>query len=403
MVKRPAVGLLGVVVIALAACADPDSAGTDLLFLQSGRAVTVVAAGSSNPSFRALAAAPSHDWSTVVQAVPSGKSTRVVAVDPTSGEESWSLSASGRLEVKVVSPDGGAAVLEPRGPRYMSNPSTTRLVIARRGSTRPETIELRGNFAPEAFSTDAQSLFVVQYLPARNPNRYQVRRLDLSTGAVDDVYSVDAELQEAMRGTARIQAMSPDGTRLYTLYTLRSRGTSHAFIHVLSLDELWAHCVDLPEAFAGAPQKATALTVAPDGKRLYVANARRRLLAEIDTEQLAVTRTATVDFAHGKGAHAAHGSGSALYLAGGTKVTVVETKDLDIVRSWGVDFPVTGLQPSAEDRSLYVGHRTRISVFDPSSGKSLGGIEPPGAGEIGILGKVIRPLGSVRTEIVCAC
>jgi outer membrane protein assembly factor BamB len=400
---RKSAGMVVVVALALAGCGSPEPKQTDLLYLQSGHTVSIVAAGDSREAFRAVPAVPSHDWSTVVRATRLGKSTRVVALDPSTGREVWARRAAGRLGVKAVSSDGNAAVLEPKGGRYLNNPTRTTFVIARRGSSAPEVIELKGNFAPEAFSTDTQSLFVVQYLPARNPDRYQVRRLDLGTGEVGDVFSVDAELQEAMRGTARIQAMSPDGTRLYTLYTLRNRGTSYAFIHVLSLDELWAHCVDLPEEFATAPQKVSALTVTPDGRHLYVANGRERMLAEVDTEELAVTRTATADFANGVGAHAVQSSASTLYLAGGTKVSVVDTEELEIVHWWEVDGPITGLQTRADDTSLYVGNTTAISVYDPASGKSLGHVDPPGGGAVGRLGPVTRGLEPARTEIVCAC
>ena len=396
--------LVTVVAAALAACGSPEPTQTDLLYLQSGDAISIVAAGDSRESFRAVTAVPSHDWSTVVKTEKEGESSvRVVALDPSTGQELWSQSATGRLAVKGVSSDGSTAVLEPKGDRYMNNPTRTKFVIARRNSSTPEVIELKGNFAPEAFSTDTQSLFVVQYLPARTPNRYQVRRLDLATGSVDDVYSVDAELQEAMRGTARIQAMSPDGTRLYTLYTLKNRGTSYAFIHVLSLDELWAHCVDLPEEFATAPQKVSALTVSPDGKHLYVANGREQILAEVDTEALTVARTAPVDFANGVGAHALQSSADSLYLAGGTKVSVVDLEDLEIDSWWEADGLITGLQARADDSRMYVGQTTGVAIFDPSSGMSLGHVDPPGTGTVGRLGPVARGLDPAREEFVCAC
>jgi ABC-type uncharacterized transport system permease subunit len=395
-------GIIAAVLLVLAACGTPEATETDLLYLQSGDTVSIVAAGDSSESFRADPAVPSPTWSTVVRTESLGRSVRVAALDPSTGKEMWSQSAPGKPAVKVVSSDGTAAALEPTGGRYMGNPTETKFLIARKGSSTPEVFELKGNFAPEAFSTDTQSLFVVQYFPARTPNRYQVRRLDLTTGEVGDVYSVDAELQEAMRGTARIQAMSPDGTRLYTLYTVRDRGSSYAFIHVLSLDELWAHCVDLPEEFATASQKMSAITVAPDGRHLYVVNGRERIVAEVDTESLAVTRTAPVDFANDNRAHAVT-SPARLYIAGGTKVTVVGLRDLGVVRSWEVDGPITGLQTRADDSRLYIGRTTGVEVFDPSTGKDVGNVDPPGVGAVGRLGPVTRGLEPARTKIVCAC
>ena len=56
------------------------------------------------------------------------------------------------------------------------------------------------------------------------------------------------QLQEPMRGTARAQAMAPDGRRLYTLYTRDATATepAEAFVHVLDLEHERATCVDLP-------------------------------------------------------------------------------------------------------------------------------------------------------------
>lgn len=405
MSKSAAAGILGIVVVVLGACGEPPVTGTDLLFLQSANGVTIVEPDGGPPSFRAAPALPSPDWSTVVRTLTGDGSTQIVAEDPSTGAEVWSQSAPGRLEVKALSSDGGVAVLEPAGPRYESNPTITRFVIARRGMNAPDTIKLAGNFAAEALSSDGQSLFVVQYFPARNPNRYQVRRLDLNTEKVSGVYTVDGHLQESMRGTARIQAMSPDGTRLYTLYTLRNSGTSYAFIHVLSLDEQWAHCIDLPPAFSESAHSATALTVSPDGSRLYVANAAGGMLAEVDTEDLAVVRTAALDLAFDADGrtHATHGSASNLYVSSGRRVVAIDSSKLAVTRSWDVDLAVTGLQEGSGGSKLYIGQGDEITVRDVSNGESLGLVDPPGIGTIGKLGKVIRSLDNVRTEIVCAC
>ncbi|MGH2787746.1 MAG: hypothetical protein ACRDJV_07525 [Actinomycetota bacterium] len=390
-------------VIALVSCGEAQPDAADTLFLQSRGGVTIVKAGGAEPLYRADSALPSHDWSKVVRTERVGNGTRVVAVHPSSGIELWSQLAPGRLDLKAVSRDGDLVVLEPGGSTYASNPRITKFVIVRR-SAAPETIDLDGNFAPEAFSTDGDNLFVVQYFPAGNPNRYQVRRLDLGSGKVHDVFSIDAKVQNAMRGTARIQAMSPDGGRLYTLYTLRQGGRSYAFIHVLNLDDrdLWAHCVDLPASFAQSAHAATALTVAPDGKQLYVANARADTVAVVDTRQLSVTRTATVDLDDGRGAYAAYGAESTLTVASGSDVVALGTRDLDVKHSWQMPLPVTGIQDGDGTR-LYVIQGQEIAILDRASGKRLGRIDPPGIDKTTTLGKVMRGLGAARTEFVCAC
>ncbi|MGH2694188.1 MAG: YncE family protein, partial [Actinomycetota bacterium] len=215
----------------------------------------------------------------------------------------------------------------------------------------------------------------------------------------------DADLQEAMGGTARIQAASPDGRRLYTLYTLPGPedGEDYAFIHVLSLDELWAHCIDLPAGFATSAESATALTVSPDGRRLYVANGATRTLAEIDTEALEVARTSTLDLGSGGIVHGAHDPDSTLYLARGRRVVAVDASGLTQRRAWVMPEKVRGLQVTPDARRLYVGLRQQVAVLDTVTGDRLEMIDPPGVRWIDQFGPVTRSVDPGRTEITCAC
>jgi hypothetical protein len=273
----------------------------------------------------------------------------------------------------------------------------------------PRTITRDGNYEPEAFSTDGQSLFVIKYIPARAPTSYQVRRLDLDTRRVEGVFTPDAHLQRAMGGTARIQAASPDGRRLYTLYTLdHEDGRQYAFIHVLSLDQLWAHCIDLPGEFATSPEAATALTVSPDGTRLYVANHAEAAVAQIDTSKLEVVRTETIHFGFGGGrAYAAHDSGSKLYLASGRRVARVDTTSLTEERSWLMKEKFRGLQAARDTKRLYVALRDRVAILRAATGEGIDTIDPPGVRRIDRFGPQMPSLDDSdpvgNGDIVCAC
>jgi hypothetical protein len=272
-----------------------DSAGGDVLFLRSGNDVAIVEAGARSPSFSGEAT-PSGDWSEVVRAVASRGSTTLVASDTSSGEPMWRQELDGRLRVKLVSAASDTVVLAPANQTHFNaGRHRTRLVIAGPARDEARSLTLEGNYEPEAVSVDGSTLFVIRYLPALRPNRYQVRQVDVATGEVGAVYTPDAELQQAMGGTARVQAASADGTRLYTLYTLDDGHSEHAFIHTLALDELWAHCIDLPAGFTTDAATATGLALSPDGARLYVANSSIGRLAEIDTSTLQVVRTASLD------------------------------------------------------------------------------------------------------------
>ncbi len=409
---------LGMTALLLAACGPQpgseqiEETTRDLLFLRSAQGVAVVEAGAASPTFQDAAAVPSRDWSTVVRSIPYRGSyegtTGVIAVDPSSGAERWERTITGNLEPKVVSDDGDLVALGPVRERYYRDGRTrTKLVIAGDQLAEPQTIELEGNYEPEAFSTDGGSLFLISYLPARAPTRYQIRRLDLRTERVEGVYTPDADLQRAMGGTARIQAASADGRRLYTLYTVGSarEGTRYAFIHVLSLDQLWAHCIDLPPEFATSAESSTALTVSPDGTRLYVANARVGALAEIDTDALEVTRSTTIELASKGESYGAHDPNSTLYFSSGRELIAVDASSLTEKRSWLMKENVRGLQTATDASRIYVGQKDRIDILDAEGGETLDSVNPPGVKRIEQFGPVTRPQDEVevRKDFTCAC
>jgi outer membrane protein assembly factor BamB len=398
-----------VVSLVLAGCArGPEGpggpAGTeDVLFVRTDRSVTLVRGLPDGHAVRLSGAVPSLDWSAVVQASTEDRVTTVTAVETSSGEGLWSQDVDGRFEAKVSSRHGALVALgETRHAAY-GRRSTTLVVVGE--ASEPRFFELDGNFEPEAFSTDGGSLFVIEYLPPTNPDSYRVRRLDLTTGEVVAVYTPDAHLQEAMEGNARIQAASPDGRRLYTLYSFRdTHGVRHAFIHVLDLDELWAHCIDLPSGFATSPQKAMALTVSPGGDRVYLADAAADVVAEVDTGTLSVVRTADVDFGvSGFPAQIVLGTDDVLYLSSGTRLLAVDPTSLSQRRSWYMTGDITGLQPSSDGSRLYVGLKDGIVMIDTASGRMLGTLTPADLGQIGQLGRSTRLPGEPPTDFTCAC
>lgn len=400
---RSLLALMGLVL--LAGCGSAQGTPvttTDVLFLQSAGGVTVVETGENSPTFDGADAVPSGNWSTVVRGDISGNSTRVVATDPSSGTDLWADVIEGRLSPQVISGDGTLVALSPKNERfYTYGRRHTKLVIA--GSSLPEarTIILDGNFEPEAFSTDGEDLFVVSYQPARAPSRYQVRILDLATGRVHGVYTPHDELQTSMGGTARIQAAGPDGDRLYTLYTVGGgMQPMHAFIHVLDLDQEWAHCIDMPDGFVTQSESATALTVSPDGKRLFAINSSTGAIAEIDTEALTVTRTSRSSFENGN-AFAVSGPDSTVYVSSGRYVEAFDGSSLDALWSVKMDEITRGLQVTTNGDKLYVGLRREVAALDVNSGKLLEVLDPPGIDKIKEFGPV---LDFEEEEIYkCAC
>jgi outer membrane protein assembly factor BamB len=399
--------LLGVTGVVLAACGGTSPpAPDDVLFLRSASGITLVRTQPKPEAVELTDAVPSTDWSTVVRAVRQGEDTRVTAHDASTGRELWSREVSGNLEVKVASEGGQMVALShPRQETgYPVGRSSTTLVLTGEGMTEPRTITVDGNIEPEAFSTDGGSLFVVEYLPPRAPTKYRVRRLDLGTERIEGVFTVDAELQEAMRGTARVQAASPDGRRLYTLYSLDHAHGTHMFVHVLSLDEQWAHCVDLPRAFETSSEKAIGLSVSPDGSRLFVADAKTGAVAEVDTQALVVSRSSHVDFQSERGpVFAAAGGDGRLYLGRGTRLIAVDAPTLHAERMWDMEERITGIQAGVDGARLYVGQKHGIVAFETGTGRRLGNLAIGDLDVIDSLGTSTRLLSVERTEVTCAC
>ena len=394
-------------VILLPACASEPSEqdryeSQDMLFLQTGAGIAIAPAGASSAEFQAPGAIPSADWSTVVRSKSRRGFTRVVAKDALSGTETWRSRAQGSLNLKIVSKDGGLAALGPTSekPSSIGRGKTVLTILGSTGSEK--IIELDGNYEPEAFSSDGENLFVVQYLPARAPTKYRVRNLDLESGKVVGVYTVDAELQESMRGTARVQATSLDGSRLYTLYTLRSQGEARSFVHVLDLDEKWAHCIDLPAGFERSPEIATSMTVSPEGDRLFIGNSESGSIAEVDTEALTVTRSSQVSYGLG-GPESMTMSRDHLFIASGRRLSAISLASFEEERSWSMKKRIKGLQVAADGYRLYVGQPASIELLDIETGERLKTFDPPGVDKINILGRTSPQPLEARANYVCAC
>jgi hypothetical protein len=413
--KEAAMGHLRTTFLTLAAasfvvsCGIPPTpvAGDDLLFI-SGRSggVAVLTPGASTPSFSGRNLTPSSNWNTVVRSYWRGNTTRLVASDPATGVHRWETVVGGFQRVKVVSGDGTLVATGPTDERsHFRGRGHTTLTVTGITRLEPRRFELEGNFEPEAFSTDGQSLFVVSYLPPRHPRNYQVRRLDLANGEVTGVYTPDAHLQQSMGGTARIQAASPDATRLYTLYTLQGSKNSEAraFVHVLDLDELWAHCIELPEGFESSDLNTAAITVSVDGKHAYLADSNTEALVEIDTTTLQVARTGTVDLDIGDGTHLVHSPDGTLYATSGFDVVAIDLETFEERSAWRMFSSIAGLQVGSDPGELFIGMDDRIIVLDSETGERLDSIDPAGVKNIGQLGQVAPPIAEEEEYFTCAC
>ncbi len=308
MAKRSAV-LVTLLAAALAAVAVgvalPDAAAEDarsLVLTTEGDIVAVdFERGESTPL--ASGAVASADGSRLYRARIADRDTIVEEIDAATAEVTTTTRVQGWLELRAVSPRGGAVALRQDltgGNAYHPGaPDTTTIVVVRSESAERRTYRLTGNFEPEAFSRDEDRLFLIEYWPPRTPDRYFVRQLHLDTGEVADVFSPEVGLEPEMRGRARGQAISPEGDFLYTLYALdagspslhdhHAGGETRAFIHVLSLTEDWSHCVFLSLPFGRDGGDAFGLGLSPDGTTLAAVDRVTGTIAVFDTTDHVVT------------------------------------------------------------------------------------------------------------------
>ena len=363
-------------------------------------------------------AALAHDRSTLFQASAVDDETVLTAFDPATTEEMQAQRIPGRLQIRVVSPQGDAvALMAPRTTNglYIPEPrDTTDIYIARTDGSTWRRYALDGNYEPEAFSVNTETLFLLKFLPADNPDHYEVHRLDLETGAVINEYTPEVGLDTWMKGHARSQVTAPDSRFLYTLYSLdqgedpikdpalEDSPDYHAFIHVISLEEEWSFCIFLPMPFGQRSVDSIGLAVSPDGTALAALDKRAGLLIEIDTAKLEISRRSMVGQypeADGPVPMAIDPAGI-IYLAEGPHVVSLEPEGRNSQAGMETAGIVRSMDLSDNGQFLRVAVPDRIHVIDLSTGQEVGGLLLPEAANQVILGPATKTKFEVFT---CAC
>jgi hypothetical protein len=399
---RKLVVALSVAALGTAACTHETGDGkpsqpvpreTLLLGTEAGPLVVEVPSGSL--LFERPGAVASLGGSWLLSATPSAGSTMLQTFDGADTEPASAVRLAGTLDVRVVAESGGAVALMdplPEGwdPEVPLPRSRTPIVVADpTGVMEPRTYDLRGNFEPEAFSTDDRRLFLIQHLPAEAPTVYRVTVLNLRTGRVVPVFGPFKGPAERMPGIRLQQVLSPNADQLYTLYSSARpgyaphhapvpNGATVSFVHVLSLQDGWAHCVGLPEELWDRPASEQAMATSPNGRLLYIADPTLGLVTVMDTASLEI-RTYTIDLSVSgvrRTSAVVSGDGSALFVATAGEqpgITRIDTDTFDVVRRWVTD-DVSGLGLSADGERLYVASDDRVEVMDATTGSDLAGV-----------------------------
>jgi DNA-binding beta-propeller fold protein YncE len=381
---RPALLAAAVLLLATACTRRDEPTPADLVFFATEQGITVADAGGAVIATDATVA--STDWRRLYTV----RGDELVSVDPATNRRLAATTVPRGLTARVVSTSGARVALTETdaGPR-----TRTRVVVADPAGAQPaRELDLAGNFEPEAFAADDAYLFVLEYLPADAPERYRVRRVELATGEVQPLLLRDKSLvppgaEEEMRGEGRQAVLSPDHSRLYTLYLHQgehqhtrdllpgSHATEgplvHAFVHVLSLTEGWAYCLDLPSPFGEHPAAAHALTISPDGGRLYLGEMTTNQVAVADTESLTLTRVATLTDEPGTtpASMATSPDGETLYLGAGNLLRRVDAVTLEERERWALPAPIRGIATHPDGDHLYVGQAEQVARVDTTTGE----------------------------------
>jgi outer membrane protein assembly factor BamB len=420
--------LVPAIALALAACtvevarqggepphsAADSSLASDVLLVTAGGDSVALNPATGDVLFQIAAAVPGADGTRLYSALADGGETVLRTLDAATGEVLSSTPLRGRLEVRVVSASGRSVALMQPLPQGLDawTPiprSRTQIIVSDpTGDREPRRYDLKGNYEPEAFSSDDSRLFLIQHLPAEAPVVYRVTALDLQSGGVEPVFGRFKSPPERMPGARLGQVLGPDGNQLYTLYSSRrpayvdhvhgatDKGVPVAFVHVLSLDEGWAFCAGVPKAFWGQPAGAQAVAASPDGARLYIVDSDRGHVSVMDTGTFDILRTEAVRI----GSAPPEGTWAMVAPDGGTLfvgsaaddsvVVAIDTSTFEPVARRPISGRASGIGLSRDGRRLYVSLGPRVALLDSHTGAELASVPFSGADSIV---QVSTPLG----------
>jgi len=370
----------------------------DLLFAATIGGLVAIDTVTGKSALPGPATLATHDWKQVVTTRPDAKGTRYTAEDPATGQVLIGGTVRDALEPRVVSPDGRLLALAtptPAGadPYRPAGRDRTTIVIADAAGERSR-LDLSGNLEPEAFSDDGRLLYVLDYLPPEQPDRYRVRAVDLATRTLTALWTRDKKsippgAEETMRGEGRQAVYDRSRKILFTLYTHQpdhqhtrdligaraDKPDVHAFVHSLNLEQGWAYCIDLPGPFGETAAAGHTIALAPYGHELYVASAASGVLARIDPGELVVKGVAL--FAGTEGAAASEATRTDQLVIGAGRRLVVQPVDGGAPNaSWQTRNPVRGLALCGS--RVYVGQDNAAVAYDLSSGREVSRVAVPG-------------------------
>jgi hypothetical protein len=284
-------------------------------------------------------------------------------------EDSFLL--DGRWRLAGVSPKGRYVALS----RRSADRSRTWIEIRSASGKPAHSLALRGDFEVETVSRDGERLFLIEHLRGNGSPRYLVRLFDLTRERLASAPLRGKGEPSVMAGLAWSGIGSPDGQWLLTLYLNTSR--SVAFVHALDLVRSSPLCIFLPTGDSFEELKGYGLTLSPNGKKLYAANAELGAVAEIDLATRKVVRT--VRFAGRTapaGALSLSGTisrnGRTLYFSGGRDLYAYDAAYGVVRGPYRTGGAIRGFGFGAGDKRVHALRADgRMLTFDAATGRAI--------------------------------
>jgi len=247
----------------------------------------------------------SQDHQRIYTATPKGIQTQITVTNTKSGAIVRRFTIPGSYSTteqdytkSVLSSNGRWLALKPVGEELRAN--STFVVIDTEAGKVVKIIHLQGTFDLDAISPDGSRLYLLERLHDKM-GHYYVRRYDVNTNQLYQTIIADkSEINDPrMIGSALTRQMATDGTRAYTLYM--DTRSNIAFVHLLPLasDLNLARCINLPSGTSADLLHYYTLALSADGSTLYATNAALGVMVVIDVtdkDTLSDNIRATVHF-----------------------------------------------------------------------------------------------------------
>src|SRR3954454_941467 len=229
--------------------------------------------------------------------MPSARSTVLAQVRRSSGRVWGFRTIGGIWGVPQVANDGTAGGLSRDGkvlvlaqwdPRGALRPRSRFLLVSTRAFRVWRRITLDGDFAFDALSPGARTLYLIEHVSTTDLTRYRVRAYDVAAGRL--LPRVVADRRQAggtMQGYPVTRAAGPVARWVYTLY---QQPGGHPFVHALDAVSRTAVCVGIPWRGTQDILWSVHLRVDRHAPRLLLETRRGRPLFAIDTRTFWVSR-----------------------------------------------------------------------------------------------------------------